>query len=56
MKLNGFEITGISMERDGIDLAELEKALQQQAFDCAYFVPSYHNPTGIVMSQRKDSG
>lgn len=53
LKLNGFEITGILMERDGIDLVELEKALQQQAFDCAYLVPSYHNPTGIVMSPEK---
>ncbi|WP_339801254.1 PLP-dependent aminotransferase family protein [Paenibacillus sp. FSL R5-0744] len=53
LKLNGFEITGIPMERDGIDLVELEKALQEQAFDCAYFVPSYHNPTGIVMSPEK---
>ncbi|MCQ6563023.1 aminotransferase-like domain-containing protein [Paenibacillus mendelii] len=53
LKLHGFEITGIAMERDGINLQELEQALSDKAFDCAYFVPSYHNPTGIVMSPEK---
>lgn len=53
LKLHGFDITGISMERDGINLQELEQALSEKAFDCAYFVPSYHNPTGIVMSPEK---
>lgn len=53
LKLHGYEITGIAMERDGINLQELEQALSEKAFDCAYFVPSYHNPTGIVMSPEK---
>ncbi|MFC7680191.1 PLP-dependent aminotransferase family protein [Paenibacillus sp. GCM10028914] len=53
LKLHGFDITGISMEQDGINLRELEQALLKKAFDCAYFVPSYHNPTGIVMSPEK---
>ncbi|MCD9025007.1 PLP-dependent aminotransferase family protein [Cohnella silvisoli] len=53
LKLHGFDITGIPMERDGINLRELERALSEQAYDCAYFVPSYHNPTGIVMSPEK---
>lgn len=53
LKLHGFEITGIGMEQDGINLSELEHALSRQAYDCAYFVPSYHNPTGIVMSAEK---
>ncbi|WP_028546265.1 PLP-dependent aminotransferase family protein [Paenibacillus taiwanensis] len=52
-KLQRYDITGISMERDGIHLQELERAVQEQAYDCAYVVPSYHNPTGIVMSPDK---
>lgn len=53
LRLHGYEITGIGMERDGIHLEQLERILSSQSFDCAYFVPSYHNPTGIVMSPQK---
>ncbi|ULO06410.1 PLP-dependent aminotransferase family protein [Paenibacillus sp. 19GGS1-52] len=56
LKLHGFDITGITMERDGIHLGELTQALEKGAYDCAYFVPSYHNPTGIVMSPEKRLG
>jgi DNA-binding transcriptional MocR family regulator len=56
LKLHGFGIKGIAMERDGIHLGELENALAQGSYDCAYFVPSYHNPTGIVMSPEKRQG
>ncbi|TCZ77218.1 PLP-dependent aminotransferase family protein [Paenibacillus albiflavus] len=57
LKLHGFEITGIPMERDGIDVEQLEAVLQKQtnSFDLAYLTPSYHNPTGIVMSPAKRS-
>lgn len=53
LKLNGFAITGIEMEHDGIHLGKLEQALSERAYDCAYMVPSYHNPTGIVTSPEK---
>ncbi|MEF3311330.1 PLP-dependent aminotransferase family protein [Paenibacillus sp. GYB004] len=54
LKLHGFEITGIPMERDGIDVEQLEAVLQKSTrFDLAYLTPSYHNPTGIVMSPEK---
>jgi DNA-binding transcriptional MocR family regulator len=56
LNLHGFGINGIPMERDGIHLGELEKALEKGEYDCAYFVPSYHNPTGIVMSPEKRQG
>lgn len=52
-KLHGFAITGIDMEPDGISLHQLERALSEGAFDLAYLVPSYQNPTGIVMSPEK---
>ncbi|ADO56549.1 PLP-dependent aminotransferase family protein [Paenibacillus polymyxa] len=57
LKLQGFEITGIPMERDGINVEQLEAVLQKQtnSFDLAYLTPSYHNPTGIVMSPAKRS-
>lgn len=57
LKLHGFKITGIPMERDGIDVEQLEAILQNQAnhYDLAYLTPSYHNPTGIVMSPAKRS-
>ncbi|XOK63512.1 PLP-dependent aminotransferase family protein [Paenibacillus elgii] len=57
LKLQGFEITGIPMERDGMDVERLEAVLQKQPnrFDLAYLTPSYHNPTGIVMSPAKRS-
>lgn len=53
LRLHGYEITGIGMERDGMNLELLERALSRQSFDCAYLVPSYHNPTGIVTSPEK---
>lgn len=55
LKLQGFEITGIPMECDGIDVERLEEVLQNNSFDLAYLTPSYHNPTGIVMSPAKRS-
>ncbi|MGM0714298.1 PLP-dependent aminotransferase family protein [Brevibacillus parabrevis] len=55
LKLHGFEITGIPLERDGIDVERLEAVLKANRFDLAYLIPSYHNPTGIVMSPAKRS-
>ncbi|MGW8441432.1 aminotransferase-like domain-containing protein [Paenibacillus sp. S33] len=55
LKLQGFEITAIPMECDGIDVERLEEVLQNNSFDLAYLTPSYHNPTGIVMSPAKRS-
>lgn len=56
LRLNGFGIRGVAMERDGIHLGELKRALEEGMYDCAYLVPSYHNPTGIVMSPEKRLG
>ncbi|RJG26987.1 PLP-dependent aminotransferase family protein [Paenibacillus thiaminolyticus] len=52
-KMHGMEITGIPMQEDGLELEDLERALIRQSFDLAYLIPSYHNPTGIVMSPEK---
>lgn len=52
-RLHGFEIDGIDMEDDGVNVRKLEKCLSKKEYDFAYFIPSYHNPTGIVTSSEK---
>ncbi|MFB7159621.1 PLP-dependent aminotransferase family protein [Lysinibacillus sp. NPDC056232] len=52
-RLHGFDIHGIDMMDDGVDIEQVEKSLSEKEFDFAYFIPSYHNPTGIVTSSEK---
>ncbi|MDC2864424.1 MocR-like pyridoxine biosynthesis transcription factor PdxR [Bacillus sp. BP-3] len=52
-RLHGFDIHGIEMKDDGIDIDQVEKKLSEMDFDFAYLIPSYHNPTGIVTSSEK---
>jgi len=52
-QLHGFEIDGIEMENDGVNVKKLEKSLSEKEYDFAYLIPSYHNPTGIVTSSEK---
>ncbi|PEA54931.1 GntR family transcriptional regulator [Bacillus pseudomycoides] len=52
-RLHGFDIHGIEMKEDGIDIDQVEKNLSEMDFDFAYLIPSYHNPTGIVTSSEK---
>jgi len=52
-RLHGFDIHGIDMKDDGIDIEQVEKSLPEKEFDFAYLIPSYHNPTGIVTSSEK---
>jgi Transcriptional regulators containing a DNA-binding HTH domain and an aminotransferase domain (MocR family) and their eukaryotic orthologs len=49
MKLLGLKITGIPLTETGIDLERLEAALAGRNIKLGYLVPSYHNPTGLVM-------
>lgn len=53
MKLHKLNITGIRMNKDGADLDNLKKNLGSDKFKLAYLIPSYHNPTGIVMPPDK---
>lgn len=54
MKLHGLNIIGISMEKDGMDVNDLISKLDVNCnVKLAYIIPSYHNPTGIVMSSQK---
>jgi DNA-binding transcriptional MocR family regulator len=52
MKLHKLNIIGIPMCNDGIDTTALVDALNSE-IKLAYLIPSYHNPTGIVMSYEK---
>ena len=50
----GAKLVGIPMEEDGLDLAELEKALQTyEKIKFIYLIPNFQNPTGITMSWAK---
>lgn len=50
MKLAGLQIIGIPLHENGIDLQELESALAAGDIRLGFVMPSYHNPTGLVMS------
>lgn len=49
MKLNSLDIIGINCEGDRVNLNELQDVLSKNKIGAAYFIPSYHNPTGRVM-------
>lgn len=53
MKVHGLDVVGVSMTEDGIDVDELEKKLKNNYIKFGYLIPSYHNPTGIVMKGEK---
>lgn len=50
MKAHGLNVIGIPMTFDGIDTRILEDTLQSNSVKLSYIIPSYHNPTGVVMS------
>lgn len=53
MRLHGLDIKGIDVDKDGVNLQNLEAQLAENKFKLSYFIPSYHNPTGIIMSAEK---
>ncbi len=53
MKMHDIEIVGIDMDKDGINIDKLKETIGKNNIKLAYLVPSYHNPTGIVMSPEK---
>lgn len=53
MKLQGLDIVGVRINEDGIDLEDLSQKLKDNQVKLAYIIPSYHNPTGMVMSFEK---
>lgn len=53
MRLHGLKVSGITMHQDGLDLDELQDILSQEKIRFGFLIPSYHNPTGLVMSPEK---
>ncbi len=53
MKLRGLKIHGIRMEEDGLNLKQLENVLASEPIKAGFLIPSYHNPTGLVMAPEK---
>lgn len=53
MKVLGLDIVGVKMKEDGIDVNSLEENLKNGGIKFGYLIPSYHNPTGIVMKGEK---
>lgn len=53
MRLHNLQIVGIDMKKDGIDIKSLKENIEREKPKLIYLVPSYHNPTGIVMSPEK---
>lgn len=53
MRLAGLNIEGIPMRDDGPDAAVLERILSRQKVKLGFLIPSYHNPTGLVMPFEK---
>ncbi|SKA85066.1 transcriptional regulator, GntR family [Caloramator quimbayensis] len=53
MNLHGLYIDGVKLNEDGIDTNILKDKLAESKAKLVFLVPSYHNPTGIVMSPEK---
>lgn len=53
MKLHGLKLHGLPINKDGIDVDELIHKLKTLSPKFVYLTPSYHNPTGIVLSPEK---
>jgi DNA-binding transcriptional MocR family regulator len=49
MRAHGLKIVGVDMTEEGMDLVKLENLLKSNKPKLGFIIPSYHNPTGIVM-------
>ncbi|WBW94989.1 aminotransferase-like domain-containing protein [Oceanirhabdus sp. W0125-5] len=49
----GMKLKEILMDEDGIDLNDLRKKLNKSGTNMLYTIPTFHNPTGIVMNESK---
>ena len=48
------KLVGVSVESDGMNMEELEKALKENAnAKFIYTIPNFHNPAGVTMSLEK---
>jgi 2-aminoadipate transaminase len=49
----GVELVPVSLEEDGLDVAELESALAAGPVKLAHIIPNFHNPAGCTLSASK---
>ena len=52
-KKSGAKIGRISIEKDGMNLMELENIAKSEKIKFVYTASTYHNPTGVSMSEKK---
>jgi DNA-binding transcriptional MocR family regulator len=51
VKIFGLRLIGIPVTKEGIDIKELKKVLEEAPVRFIYIMPTFQNPTGISMSQ-----
>lgn len=49
----GYQIVGIPMDNQGMQVEKLEKLLQQHHPKLIYTIPNFHNPTGTCLSSAR---
>lgn len=49
----GMNLCGIDMDDEGVDLSDLKKKYNMRKTSLLYTIPTYHNPTGRVMSEKR---
>lgn len=49
----GFQIIGVPMDSQGMQVEKLEKLLQQHHPKLIYTIPNFHNPTGTCLSSAR---
>ncbi len=54
LKMREVNLIGIDIKsREGIDTKELKELIEKNEIKAVFLIPSYHNPTGLVMSYEK---
>lgn len=49
----GIPIHSVAMDKEGIDLQDLQATVAQYQSGLVYTIPTFHNPTGILMSEQR---
>jgi 2-aminoadipate transaminase len=49
----GVELVPVRLEADGLDVAQLEAALEEGPLKLAHVIPNFHNPAGCTLSAEK---
>jgi DNA-binding transcriptional MocR family regulator len=49
----GVELVPVRLEADGLDVAQLEAALDEGPLKLAHVIPNFHNPAGCTLSAEK---